>query len=323
MLEKHIANKCAAYDTHEKALQNEATLRRKGVKAFHGHSRHGYQTGWVGALVRIVTHCPPDQLHDPLGVGPSIRDWTTVKVSESMTKGTHVAMNKKGVPQPGQAAAPFGKFDKSGGKSAGYFYSPDAQEKAIQSCLKVANLVSKYKEAEVKTLSNATHWLPFNFLYVEDQDLEGGYGVSFKRTEPFNTHSRDEVLEAIDDFLNWTTLEDYANRSKIEFDPRPPAQTGFRSNPYRFPTWGDLLAFLCVEQTWMKGVHAELQRQTTGGWTLLTIFPVEGGESGFVPGSFVPPTENKADFKDCNWTGGMRTQEGLINRVDVPSWAND
>jgi len=335
MLEAHLLTKHSALERHKAALAREADLRRKGTKAIHGHIRHGYQTGWVGQLVRIVTHRPPDSLATPDGAPRHMPSWKatrdhTIVRPESptkpiaVTKGTELTMDPKGRVQiklPG-AKVKFVKAEKAGGKSAGTFYGPEAQQAGIDACMAIAQAAKRFDQCEVTRKDGSRSWVEFTFIYVECKRLQGGYGVAYERKNDFTPHSVDEVLEAVDDFLRWITVEEYAQRAvKPKPEPKPgredpdlPIATSAKPGKLRFARWEDLLNFLTVDQILRNGVHAEIMLEGSNrSCTMMTVFPVTlMGDEGWAPGGF--------DAENCSWTGNVRSGTGPVTTLAVPTW---
>ena len=317
VLAPHFENRHAAYLAHEHAMANEAAIRAKGTKAFHGYGRHGFQTGWMAQLVRIVTKVTPDQSWDPRGVGMTdeSRSWTSSDGPRHLDrKGATVRAAPPGSGGGGASASSLGKIQKSGGQSAGYFYGPHVQEQARSALQERAGWARRFSECEIRR-AGRTEWVPFKVLYAAVGGPRGGYGASFTPVEGAarGRLSPDDVREAVDDFLRWTTIEDYLKRSG---SPLPAEQVvgPFRTNPYRFPTWGDLLRFLGVEQRWMTSVRGEFGRKTGGGdFSLFTFFPVADVEGIGVGG--IPP--------QSEWTGRLREPSGIVTTLNVPSWARE
>lgn len=314
-LTPHLEARHAAYLAHEQAMANEAALRAKGTKAFHGYGRHGFQTGWLAQLVRIVTKVTPDQSWDPRGVGMTdeSRSWMSSDGPRHLD-GKGRTGNSAFPDGAGSSASSLGKLQKSGGQSAGYFYGPHVQENARAALQAQAVWARRFSTCEVRQ-AGRTEWVPFRVLYAAVGGRKGGYGVSFAPVEGAarGRLSADEVREAVNDFLRWTTLKEYLERSGSVL-PAQQVVGGFRTNPYRFPTWGDLLRHLGVQQRWMTAVRGEFGRKSgEGDFSLFTFFPV-ADEVGIGVGGIA---------KTAEWTGRLKEPHGAITTIDVPSWATE
>jgi hypothetical protein len=279
-----------AQNAHIRAAQVEASKS----KNIHALTRHGFQTGWAGQLLRVCTKLTPDQEYDPLGVLPleqKLAEHTTGKVVYADGKPTGERVQVKM------------KHRTGGGVAAGMFYNPEIQDELMKRSLALARTeVASFPECEVRLVNGRTEWRRYSFVHVHLIRI-GGSGVAFAKGEKFQPVPPEVVVQAINDFMS-------AAR------PAP-------NQPPRFRCWGDLLNFLHVTQILRNGCRTEISVSGVDP-CVMTMMPetVDEGHEGFAPTSVVLEKKERADFVGCRWTGGLRNPKtGQSTSKLVPKWA--
>jgi hypothetical protein len=274
-----FARKSEAYRAH-----NEALIAEGGNAVIHGRSRHGYQTGVEGQLERASSKKTPDQPDDVLGVGVTIREWTTSEGVKRMINDKGVAIDKSDYKPPKYAP----KVRKSGGPYAGSFFSPEIQNRLIAGALVKAAPFLAWDEAQFET----SGWVKFTFLDVVLQDQPGGYGVAFSNDKGANTAYAVKIA--------------YDERSNAPITTRPSVTPGGADDER------DTLAYTPhgMDVYLMKCAKVQLRRKGAG-WEVLSAFPEN------LPPGVAPIHKHGEEL----WNGKVRnTTSGTEATIVVPAW---
>ena len=278
-LKNLFANKAEAYNTH-----NEALIAEGGNAVIHGRSRHGYQTGVEGQLERASSKKTPDQPDDVLGVGATIREWTTSEGVKRMINEKGEAIDKSAHKPPKYAP----KTRKSGGPYAGSFFSPDIQNRLIAGALVKAAPFLAWEEAEFET----SGWVKIAFLDVVLQEQPGGYGIAFSNDKGTDTAYATRIV--------------YEEGSNAPITTRPSVTTTSdddERNTITYTPHG-------MDVYLMKCAKVQLRRKGAG-WEVLSAFP-----ENLAPG--VAPIHKHGEEL---WTGKVRnTTAGTSGTLVVPAW---
>lgn len=278
-------------NSHMRAADVEASKS----KQMHALTRHGFQTGWMGQLLRICSKLTPDQEYDPLGVLP-IETKLDVHTRDKALRGPD------GRPSGDVMQVPM-KNRTGGGQAAGMFYNPEVQHELMVDCLTVAkNQAKPYSECEVQLVTGELEWRPYNFIHVY-LVREGGAGVAFALREGAPRLKPEPVIAALNTFMS----------SAREAPGQPP----------KYPTWGALLDELKVDQVLRNGCRTEINMKGADP-CVMTMMPesVGRGATGFAPTSLVLQRNETARFKGAKWTGRLRNpQTGAAAGKPVPCWA--
>jgi hypothetical protein len=272
-----FANKAAAYRTH-----NAALIAEGGNSVIHGRSRHGYQTGLEGQLERASTKKTPDQPHDILGVGVTIREWTTSKGVKRMINDKGVAIDKSAYKAPKHAP----KVRKSGGPYAGSFFSPEIQNRLIARALVKAAPFLAWDEAEFES-----GWVKFTFLDVVLQEQPGGYGIAFSNQKGTNTEYAIKITD------------DEGSNAPITTRPSVTVRGGDERDTITYTPHG-------MDIYLMKCAKVQLRRDGAR-WEVLSAFPEN------LPPGVAPIHKHGEEL----WTGKVRnTTLGKESTLVVPAW---
>ena len=274
-----------ARDSHIRAAQAEAAKS----KNIHALTRHGYQTGWAGQLLRVCTKLTPDQEYDPLGTGDlTLR--TVDHYADRTDRKTGDVGKVKMKPRTG------------GGVAAGHFYNPEIQDALMKESLAFAKrYAGSFPECEVRLTDGTREWRPYSFVHVY-LTRPGGTGVAFTKTDAWKKVEVKDAVDAINDFIAGARA----------------APNG----PLKYPTWKHLLDHLKVDQILRNGSRAEISLRGSDP-CMMTMMPetVGTGQAGFAPTSLVLQKGESARFKGCRWTGGLRNPRtrAATSRA-VPAW---
>lgn len=306
----HLADKAAATSAHNLALQNEISTHQG-----HAYGRHGYQTGWVAQLIRVVTQISPDQSFSPTGVEGVIREWNARWVGSdsgafSKIVNTYDASgnSQKGV-AAGSGFTPTGHGTQAGLESGG-FISPEKQQMAIQRAMTVANPNIVYMKSEHPGIAHP--WKDINrCMVVVDAGGSAGYGVGYRRTSSFVSRTRQEVLDLVE------AMELGKTRGQLGLpDTGAPTTTSdgrkLRPESQRpaFNGVASLLDFLGVEAVWQKMALVILQRDGAA-WKRVTMYPCNLVGQGWAPGIKV---------QGKPWSGRVKRADGSMATLPVPVW---
>jgi len=274
-----------ARDSHIRAAQVEATKS----KNIHALTRHGYQTGWAGQLLRVCTKLTPDQEFDPLGTG-DLSDRNEDHYRESTNQKTGAVTQIKMRPRTG------------GGVAAGHFYNPEIQDALMKQSLALAKQISRsFPECEVRLPDGTREWRRYSFVHVY-LTRPGGTGVAFSKAEGWAKLEVKDAVDAINEFIAGAR-------------PTP-------TSPPKYPTWEHLLDHLKVTQILRNGSRSEINLSGPEP-CMMTMMPetVGNGQGGIAPTSLVLVKGENGRFKGCRWTGGLRNPgtRAATSRA-VPGW---
>jgi hypothetical protein len=275
-LKNLFARKAAAYRVHDEALIAEG-----GNAVVHGRSRHGYQTGIEGQLTRAASKKTPDQPDDTMGVGVTIREWTTSKGVKRMINDKGAAIDASAYKAPKHAP----KTRKSGGPYAGSFFSPEIQNRLLARALVKAAPFLAWEEAEFET----SGWVKIAFLDVVLQEQPGGYGIAFSNAKGADTEYAVKI--------------DYGETENAPITTRASVTPGGERDTITYAPHG-------MDVYLMKCAKVQLRRKGAG-WEVLSAFP-----ENLPPG--VSPIHKHGEEL---WTGRVRNATaGTAGMLTVPEW---
>jgi hypothetical protein len=332
---KEVSNlmglKSAALRDHPTKLEAEVAAH----DGSHAYGRHGAQTGWEAQFIRAVTKVTPDQVFDPRGLNPSIRQWNGI-MSYSDTTGAPV-FDLFG----DQGNAP-SQYSMSAGNIAGGFTTPEAQflarargEAIMSKLVGPANYAASYRFKTgpkiMRTPLNAIH------LVVGGKGPGSVYGIGFARRDPKNyrQHTRDFAVRCLEGYQKretWGQIIPNVSPTTFKFNI-----VALGKNKVAFPQLTDLFEFFDLDVLWQSTCSLIYRRphfpamHSHGPWRLITMFPNDLAP-GWAPSLWLSDQQKTAlvqagmnrNVKDYHWTGLITSYDGTKKRTEpVPSWAGD
>ncbi len=314
---------------------NEAALKAEVAAAdgSHGYGRHGAQTGWESQFIRAVTQQTPDQVHDPMGVGATIRRWNTV-MSSSLDDGSTV-LDIFG----DHAGAPT-TFRTAAGTTAGGFATPEAQflasargNQVINALMGPAHYCAQYRFKGENRFIRA----PITSVHVVVGAPGSGslYGIGFARRDRrgYPRHTREFVLrmiEALQKQLTWSQIYPTLDTQVFKFH-----EVALRKKKVAFPSLVELADYFDLDVLWQSTCSLIFRRghtprtRTLGPWRLITMFP-NNLVPGWAPSLFLTPTMKtrlraarfNKNVRDYHWTGRTGAAGGNPTQVyTAPPWS--
>jgi hypothetical protein len=325
--------------------------------ASHAHTRHGYQTGWTGQLVRVCTQLAPDQSYDPMGLGVVSRHWTSGEDAVTLGMGlermpvpgtrTPKALDAHGRPvaNPGGAPPPAPVDDAPvAGREASMFADPEAQAEAIARAKVVADAQRQWTHAASKNpLSNHNsqwYWHDFLKIVVTVQRPGKPLGLIMSRTPTWRLRTRAEVEAEIDAFYRGdrvlstrgaalpdvgTFAENQAYFDSVENDPDEDRGgtasylRGATSGLHRlkYPNLEDLFAALGVQATAATYAKVVFKRSAVG--QPWAVLTAFPWTHASAAAGWHPDVGQGRDWRGKQWNGGA-WEAGLMSRPNGPNW---
>jgi len=298
-----MERKSTGLKMHEQHLKEEISTH-KG----HAFGRHGYQSGWEGQLIRVVSEVTPDQAFDPMGTNPSIRKWT----SSAGYIFTYDSSGQTVMNASGKGFTPASTdFQTASGEQSGGFMTPELQNHALIRAMTLAGPLKPYRFVHFPGIKK--DWKPMQrIMVVVEPTPYKAFGIGYKRTSSYVKRTRPEVVKLIDHFYNRSSYQTVGILAppKVSASGTLPGD----QDAAAFNDLGDLFQYLGVEPIWQKNALVILDwNQSKNDWSLVTMFPDDKTPEGWAPALKIPGKP---------WDGKVKGAGGSPQKTFmVPAWA--